>query len=195
LTNTWNNTWQYIQSTIERKLQREAQEKYQNLDKKLNKLTQVQTKTPQQEHRFYPRVVNNTEISFSKCEIALLQKGLQVQPTQQTENWIQNLAPEAETTISKLPASDCDMYRKLIAKCINTLQQNDNPHSKHSMHSEAKTIKTIKTKLQNNNAVITSADKGNSIVILPIQQYDSKIQDFIQVNDFYTSTKNPTKTF
>jgi hypothetical protein len=35
-------------------------------------------------------------------------------------------------------------------------------------------------KLNNNEAMIMWADKGNSLVIIPIKQYDTKIQDFIQ---------------
>jgi hypothetical protein len=43
--------------------------------------------------------------------------------------------------------------------------------------------------------MIAPADKGNSLVILPIHQYENKIQDFIDMNNFSTSTSNPTKTF
>jgi hypothetical protein len=113
------NTWQNIPSTIERELQREAQEKYQHLDRKLNKLTQTQTTTPKQKHHFYPRVVNNTSISLSKSEMALLQKGLKYNLHNKQKTWIQNLAIEAETAISKLPTSDRDVYRKLTAERIN----------------------------------------------------------------------------
>jgi len=73
--NTWEKTWIYIHHTIEEKIQREAQMKYKTLDKKLNKSAQTQTRTPQQEHTFYPRVVNNTDVS-TNCKMALLQKGL-----------------------------------------------------------------------------------------------------------------------
>jgi len=41
----------------------------------------------------------------------------------------------------------------------------------------------------------TLADKGNSLVILPIKQYDSKINDFIPANNFQTTTQDPTKSF
>ena len=75
LADTWNSTWQYMLPTIKSKLQREAQNKYQNLDRTPNKLTQTQT-CPQQEHRFYPRVLKNTDIIFSNCEMSQLQKGL-----------------------------------------------------------------------------------------------------------------------
>ena len=39
------------------------------------------------------------------------------------------------------------------------------------------------------------ADKGNSLVILPTQQYNTKIQAFIENNNFQKSTTNRTKTF
>ena len=43
--------------------------------------------------------------------------------------------------------------------------------------------------------MIARADKGNSLVILPIRQYNTKIQNFIQANKFHTATKHPTKHF
>jgi|GEM_PF-3687610 len=43
--------------------------------------------------------------------------------------------------------------------------------------------------------MITRADKGNSLVILPESQYKNKIDEFIQTNHFQTSTNHPTKSF
>jgi hypothetical protein len=43
--------------------------------------------------------------------------------------------------------------------------------------------------------MITQADKGNSVVILPITQYESKIQNFLLQNNFQKTTMDPTKTF
>jgi len=43
--------------------------------------------------------------------------------------------------------------------------------------------------------MITRADRGNSIVILPTQLYKTKIQNFLLSNNFHTATTNPTKTF
>jgi hypothetical protein len=104
-------------------------------------------------------------------------------------------ALQAETAISLLSPSDHDVYRKMTAEHINTLQLNNNSHPKYNAHPEARTIKTIKTKLKKSEAMITHTDKGNSLVILPIKQYDSKIQDFIQANNSQTATKDPTKNF
>jgi hypothetical protein len=43
--------------------------------------------------------------------------------------------------------------------------------------------------------MIARADKGNSIVILPTQQYHSTIQDFLHGNNFITTTRDPTNSF
>jgi len=43
--------------------------------------------------------------------------------------------------------------------------------------------------------MITRADKGNSLVIIPTTLYESKIDDFIQGNNFQISNTNPTKSF
>jgi len=50
-------------------------------------------------------------------------------------------------------------------------------------------------KLNDNNAMITRADKGNSLVILPTEQYENKIEQFIHSNNFLTSKTNPTESF
>jgi hypothetical protein len=83
--------------------------------------------------------------------MVLLQKVLKYKLHNKQKKWIQNLALEAETAISKLPASDRDEYRKSVAERVNTVQHNNNPDSNHSRHSEAKTLKTMKTKRQQCN--------------------------------------------
>jgi hypothetical protein len=81
-------------------------------------------------------------ISFSKDGMDLSQKGLKYNLHSKRENWIQTLALEAETTISKLPTAVRDVYRKLVAQCIGTLQQN-NPCPNHNTHPESITIKVV----------------------------------------------------
>jgi hypothetical protein len=43
--------------------------------------------------------------------------------------------------------------------------------------------------------MITRADKGNSLVILPTQQYESKVHNFLQANQFQTISTDPTKSY
>ena len=142
----------------------------------------------QKRNTFYPRVVNNTDISFSHSELALLGKGLKYNIRSKEKNWIQNLALEVKTATTQLPP-----HHKMVADHIHTLQQNKS--SIHDTHPEARQIKSLKTKLSDNKAMITPADKVNSLVILPVQQYKSKIQNFLHKNNFQTAPTDPTNSF
>ena len=125
----------------------------------------------------------------------LLHKGLKYNIHFKKNDWIRTLALEAETAITQLPSNETEAYRKMVAECVDKLQK-QNP--KHNTHPEAKIVHSIKKKLREQDTVITKADKGNTVVlllILPTQQYETKLQDFIQNNDFHIQATDPTKTF
>lgn len=63
------------------------------------------------------------------------------------------------------------------------------------MRTEKAIIKSLKEKLVNNKAIITKADKGNSIVITYQEVYHDKVLHFINDNNFTTISSNPTKAF
>jgi hypothetical protein len=130
---------------------------------------------------------------FSNNKIKLLEKGPKYNLHSNKKNWLITLALEAETAIMQLPIADRDYYRKQVADHIEELRNNSNPHN--NTHPESITLKSIQAKLKINKAMTASADKGNSIVVLPIQQYEAKIHNFINKNNFQISTSNPTKTF
>jgi hypothetical protein len=194
LANTWNGTWPYIHNTIENTLQKEMKTRYKKLDTKINKLTKAQTVTPKQTQNFYRRVVNNTNIPFSKQEMTLLHKGLKYNLHTKSHKWLENLALEAETAVSKLPTSDRETYGKVVAERITTLHQSNKHPTTPKVQQETKTIKSIKSKLKTNNATVTRADKGNTLVILPTEQYKSKMQNFTQANNLLTMPTDPTKS-
>ena len=58
-----------------------------------------------------------------------------------------------------------------------------------------KLLNQIKEKLISNNATISKADKGNSIVILPKDVYRHKIQNFINDNTFIITDKGYTNSY
>jgi hypothetical protein len=87
--------------------------------------------------------------------MAILQKGPKYNLH---DNWIQNLALEAETAISRLPHTEREVYRKMTAERINILQNNNKPPHTHNTCSESRTIKNIKTKLKDNGAMIKRTD-------------------------------------
>jgi hypothetical protein len=196
LANTWNNMWLYMLDTILANLQIEIHKKYQKLDTKLKKLAKDQTAIQQHNQSFYPRVINDTDIIFSKQEMAMLQKGLKYNLHSKPKNWLQNLALEEETAIQALPTPDREIYRHTVVNRISTLQKNSSTKSDPKIaQQEERLIKSIKSKINTHNATVTRADKGNSIVILPTDQYDQKLNDFIQNNNFMSTSTDPTKNF
>ena len=83
--------------------------------------------------------------------MGLLQKGLKYNIHTKRKNWIQTLALEAETAITKLPTNERDVYRKLVAEHIEKLQK-QNPA--HNTHPEAKIIQSIKRKLKEHDSMV-----------------------------------------
>ena len=77
LANEWDNVWHLLQDTIHAALENEIQNTYKHLDKKLDRMKQVHNtiKTTSNPHMFHPRVVNNTNITFSKDELNIFHKG------------------------------------------------------------------------------------------------------------------------
>jgi len=122
-----------------------------------------------------------------------LQKGLKYNVHAKRKNWVPNLALEAETAISLLPTNEREVYMKLVADRIDTLNQKKPPTTK--LTQRKKMIRSIQNKLRKNNALIARGDKSNSTVILPTHQYETKIQNFILNNNFRTTTTDPINTF
>jgi hypothetical protein len=61
--------------------------------------------------------------------------------------------------------------------------------------TEMKTVKNIKKKLEDNYAIIAKSDKGNSTVIITIDEYNQKLNDFIENNNFNSTRSEPTNKF
>jgi hypothetical protein len=146
-------------------------------------------------------VINLTDIKFTEHENQLLQKGLKynlhVQPKQQ----IKILAIEAETAINLLPVPDQDPVRYLIAKTLDKIAHRTIPNppdissKNHKSKFDKITVNKIKEKLKQHNAILTKADKGQSIIIIYNDDYNNKVQDFITNNNFQLASRDPTNTF
>jgi hypothetical protein len=147
-----------------------AQPRYKSLDAKLHKLAQDQTTTPQTDHTFFPRVINNTNITFPNTELKLLEEGTKYNLHHKQKNWLTKLALEAETALSLLPTADREYYRKQVSDHLLKLGNQDKTPPDRRHLSELRTI-SIRTKPQENDAVMTTADKSNYIVLLQAQQY------------------------
>ena len=77
--------------------------KYKYLDQKINNLVSTQTTKPIANTKFYPRVLNKTNISFTDEETKLLNKWLRYNLDHKNKHWLRNLALEAEAAATLLP--------------------------------------------------------------------------------------------
>jgi hypothetical protein len=105
------------------------------------KLAESQTITPKIKYTFHPRIINITEIQFTKSKTELLLKGLKYNIHAKQENWLQALALEAETAITQLPQNERDVYRKLVADRLETLQRQKNTNPNPTTYPESKLIR------------------------------------------------------
>jgi lauroyl/myristoyl acyltransferase len=116
-----------------------------------------------------------------------------------TQNWLTTLAIEAETAICFFPIQEQDHYRWQVAEKIKKLsQQENNKHNRNNnrvAYLENKVIKNIKKKLTDNNAIIAKANKENSIIVMPHQDYVERIADFISSNQFSNINSDPTNLY
>jgi hypothetical protein len=85
--------------------------KYNTLNKKLNKLSESQRNNNkhncnQNNHTFFKRTENLTNVTFSEDEMKFLNKGLKYNLHHKQKRRIRTLAIEADTATNMLPDND-----------------------------------------------------------------------------------------
>jgi hypothetical protein len=113
---TRNPSWDMISTSVHHTLNVLTKDKYQSLHGKLHRMKTQNTNTHADNIQFYPRIINNTNITFTDDENALLQKGLKYNLHIKPKQWLQKLAMEAETAISLLQPPEQNPVRYLIVK-------------------------------------------------------------------------------
>jgi hypothetical protein len=171
-------------------------EKYNTLNKKLNKL-KVDNEIHQQHsnHLFYQRIENMSNIELTSEEKALLSKGLKYNMHQKQKNWVKTLAIEADSAVDLLDPHEQTYMRQRIAYCLRNLTDKNtrnNARNTKLASVEKKVIRDLKQKLEENNLMVTKADKGNTLIIMSKDEYHLKIQDFITQNTFTKIRQNYT---
>jgi hypothetical protein len=190
------NLWDLINKNISNKLEIKINIKYRNINNKIKKLkeqqkTCTQNTDKQTTHTFYKHTKNLTIIIFTDTEMQLLNKGLKYNLHHKHKKLIQTLAIEADTAISQLPEKDQGYMRQLVVNNIQkiTNKQNTTKGKQQTIYTkrnniECNAIKTLKHKINQNQLIITKADKGNKLVILYKDDYNRKIEEFINKNNF-----------
>jgi len=124
----------------------------------------------------------------------LLKYGLNYSTERPASTYATSLAAETEQAIRLLDAKLQNTYRfmatKKLKQIINSTSQTNVLQKRH-LH----VIKELNKKLTTENAIITQADKGKTIVIIDSKEYAEKVQSFLIANNFSTLTKDPTNKF
>ena len=194
----WSNTWQIIQPAIDSNIQLHLERHYTNFNKKLDHLVQKQSRHPttprhNSKHHFYTRIKNLINIKFNEEETQLIKYGLNYSIERPTSTCIANFITETERAIRLLDTKMQNTYRFLasnkLKQIINSTNQT-NALQKRQLH-----VKGVNKKLITENATVTPADKGKTLVIINLKEYSDKIHSLIAANNFNTLNKDPTNKF
>lgn len=149
-------------------------------------------------HTFYPRVVNHSNINFTRDELDILNKGLK--HNFPPSSWKSNLINEvlnAETAVNVVKDDQVKtVIRHVIDRKVDNVSKlNANKKFRRIVPNEKTVIESIKDKLIENKCLITKADKGQSLVVMNTADYIDKVNSFIANNDITQLNDDPTAKF
>ena len=125
--------------------------------------------------------------------MTLLNKGLKYNLNYKGKHWLSKLALEAETAISLLPSHEQEYLRYQVAQNLQKLYKQQNSKQKtRDFKNENKIFHQNTKKLTAAKAIVTKADKGNSMIIIPETGYN-KVKNFIANNNFTLTPQDTTK--
>jgi hypothetical protein len=100
--------------------------KYKNINAKLRKLKNEQLNNADTiTNKFYKRVENVSNITFTDEEIQLRSKGLKYNLHYKQRDWTQTLAIEDETPINQLNPNEQAYMRQIVINKLQTLITNE----------------------------------------------------------------------
>lgn len=126
-------------------------------------------------------VVNKSSVSLDDDELNLLNKGLSFAIPQKSVP-IEELIVDIEMALKNIPLDERSHTRHTVKKAL----KNCNVNQKMDNFDYLNTIKSLNKK----DIFVTKADKGNSIVVVDRDDYDSRMQEMID-NGPYKRVKNP----
>jgi hypothetical protein len=122
--------------------------------------------------------------------MALLDLGMQYSLQKPLKSYWTNLVLETEQAIKLLDGRVQNTYRILAAKKLRQIyNSNDNRNITHKR--QLYILRNINQKITVENAVITQAHKGKTIVIIYKHDYFNKTCTFLSENNFHILQNNP----
>ena len=187
--------WQHIQNAIEKQLHKIMENQYQKLNKKLDILINSipkQNKT-KKAITFQPRVVNLSQVRFTKQQIQTLSLGPNYAIEREPKYYINDLIIDMELEIRQLDQKSQNIYRHLATKQIKHILANNRHNVLHKRQQHS--INQIKKILNDNNLTTVKADKTKAIVIINKDKLKEKVNEFIKDNYMQLINKDPTEKY
>jgi hypothetical protein len=188
---------EYITTWVNRIINKKRETHSKKLDKLIENQRQRQDINEDVDSPFYTKVKNLTNIEFNDEEIDLLGKSLKYNinldfKSQEQEDEL----IDVEVAIKKMSKEIQDPLRNNF---IHELNKTDlkikNPNIKIKGQKEYNCVRTIGQKLSDKEAIITKADKSNTVVIIEKHDYETKVNKFINDNSFMMLNKDPTQEY
>jgi hypothetical protein len=199
----WPATWHLIQLAIDSNIQQQMDRHYKHLNKKLDQLLTKQPKrSTHLQHdddcHFHARVKNPTNIRFDQEEMQLLKYGLNYSIEKPASTYTSNLIAvgykNAEYILHQTPPPPKKKKRKQNKTKLKQIIGSTS-RTKVLEKRQLYVTKALNKKLATENAKITQADKGKTIIIINSKEYSDKVLSFLTANNFKTLTKDPTEKF
>lgn len=146
---------------------------------------------------FTSKLKNLTDINFTENEENFLGNSIKynLNLDHQKHNIKEDLL-NLEISIRQQEDDRQEHFRHNLIHEVNKLKlENKRPNTKRKTKEDLSLIDSIAEKLKENDAILTKADKGNSIVIIKKNDYQHKVSTFLEKGKFKLLTKDPTETF
>ena len=147
--------------------------------------------TERKAHTFHSRVINLTNVNFTREQINILALGPNYAVEKDPKHFIIELIIDTENAIRQMVPKMQNTFQYLATKKIKQIMTTTTHNTLHKRYQH--NIKQIRNVLQQNNLTMR-ADKNKSIVIINKIALKQKVDDFIQENHISCLNKDPTDT-
>ena len=100
-------------------------------------------------------------------------------------------------TAGLLRMLDSKMQAPFLILATKKLKQISASDNHHNIMAKRQTyiLKYINSKLEKENAMVAKADKGKTCIIIYTDEYNKKVHNFLNENNFQNPQKDPTDKF
>uniref|UniRef100_A0A8D9BBF2 Nicotine oxidoreductase n=1 Tax=Cacopsylla melanoneura TaxID=428564 RepID=A0A8D9BBF2_9HEMI len=170
--------------------------KMNQLRNKYNILNQNNHSTEcNEEIRFADKLKNLSNVSFTVEEETLLRKGLKFTVEDKKDKYLENILVDSEVILEStvMDQEEKNNMRSMISVKVEDIKNKKIFKCKNN--SNNKVVNRLKRKIDENDLILTKADKGYTTIVMKKEEYNCKIEEFISENNYKELNKDPTEIY